>query len=293
MTTAPSRAGALAPAGIGLTLFVVTVQTRMDDPWADGVLFLAAVVPALVVLGLGLAAARGDERSSAAATALLVAGLVLAGIAIARLGQLLAGGDYTGGGGTLTWMLALFTAVAAYCTARARSSACLLISSLAAVALLLEAVNWIFDTENVDTFRALLAVSFAVLFVAGLAVSGRTGTILVGAAGVSVVASSYALGFVFIFSPEAGQLGWGWELINLVEGLALAAYAAAELAPGPGYLAFFVLLTFALIAATGAGGVIIGTEGQEHSNSLVGWPLTLGIGTALVTAWGLRRPSSG
>jgi len=287
-----SRAGALAPAGIGLTLFVVTVQLRMDDPWADGVLFLTALLPALLLLALGLAAARGDDRSSAASTALLVSGLVVAGIAIARLGQLLASGDYTGGGGTLTWMLALFTAVAAYCASRTRSAACLLIAALATVGLVNEAVNWIFDTENMDTFRALLAVSFAVLFLAGLAASGRTGTILVGAAGVSVVASSYVLGFAFVFSSEAPQLGWGWELVNLVEGLALAAYAAAELAPGPAYLAFFVLITFALIAATGAGGVIIGTEGQEHSNSLVGWPLTLGIGTALAAAWGLRRPSS-
>ena len=258
---------------------------------ADGVLFLAAAVPAVLVLTLGLAAVRGPDKSTAAATILLVAALALAGIAIARFAQLLASDDYTAGGGTLTWMLALFTLLAAGCAARARSSACLLIASLAAVGLLLEAVNWIFDTENIDTFRALLAVSFVVLFLAGLIVSGRPGTILVAAAGVTVVASAYVLAPVFAFS-DAAELGWGWELINLAEGLALLAYATAELAPGPGYLAFFVLVLFALAAATPAGGVIFGAEGDGPSHSLVGWPLALAIGTALAAVWGLRRPSS-
>jgi hypothetical protein len=289
----PRRAGALAPAGVGLALFALTAQIRMDDPWSDGVLLVAAAVPALLLLGLGLVAARGDASSRAAETVLLVAGVVLAGVAIARLGQVLAGGDTTAGGGTLTWMLALFVAVAAYCTRRTRSAACLLIAALASVALLLEAVNWIFDTENVDTFRALLALSFVVLFLAGLAVSGRAGTILVGAAGVTVVVSAYVMGLALAFSSEgAADLGWGWELVTLLEGAALLGYAAVELQRGPGYLAFFVLLIFVTTAASTGGSVVFGGESGEAAESLVGWPLALGIGTLVAALLGLRRASS-
>ncbi|HEU0024984.1 MAG TPA: hypothetical protein VFQ12_10150, partial [Thermoleophilaceae bacterium] len=180
---------------------------------------------------------------------------------------------------------------------RARSLACLLIAALAAVALLLEAVNWIFDTEHIDTFRALLAVSFAVLFLAGLTLTDRAGTVLVAAAGVTVLAGSYATSFILIFSFEStGGLGWGWELVTLVEGLALLAYASARLEPGPGYLALFALAIFTATAA-----VVVGGEGGAYFDgaeevrpdrdepTLLGWPLALAIGTVAATLWGLRE----
>jgi hypothetical protein len=284
------RAAAFAPAAVGLTLFVGLAQLRMDDPWADGVLLLVALVPAVVVLALGLAAA-GDGPDRGAATALLVAGLALAGIAIARLGDLLAGDDFTEGGGTLTWMLVLFTLLTAYCYRRSGSVACLLIASLAAVGLLLEAVNWIFDTEDRDVFRALLAFSFVVLFLAGLAGSGRPATILIAAAGVTVIVSSYVLGFFFSFVPGGPDSPWGWELVTLIEGLALLAYAVVALEPGPGYLAFFVLAIFVTVAVTG-GNTALGGDG-EAAHTLVGWPLAIGIGTALAAVWGARRVPAG
>jgi hypothetical protein len=250
-----------------------------------------AAVPAILLLALGFDTAR-DHGSRAASTVFLVAGLVLTAGTIVWLAQVLAGDDSTGGGGTLTWMLALFTAVAAYCASRTRSGACLLIAALAAVGLVNEGINWIFDTENVDTFRALLTVCFAVLFLAGLTVSGRHGTILVGAAGVTVIVSAYFLSAAFIFSTEGGNLGWGWDLVTLVQGLALLAYAAAELEPGPAYLAFFVLTVFVVSAAATSGGLVVGEPLDDQSHSLVGWPLALGVGTVAVALWGLRRPAS-
>jgi hypothetical protein len=287
----PRRAAALAPAGVGLALLVAMVQIRMEEPWSDGVLLIVAAAAAICLLALGLAAAPGDAAERAASTALLVAGLVLAGVAIARLGQVLAGGDTTGGGGTLTWMLALFTAIAAYCASRARSAACLLIAALAAVGLLLEAVNWIFDTENVDTFRALLTLGFLALFLAGLIVRGRAGTVLVGAAGVTVIASSYAMGLFFVFAPGGNTTGWGWELVTLIEGLALLAYAVVKLERGPAYLAFFVLAIFAWMAALSEPASLIGAEesSEGQSRTLVGWPLALAIGTVAAALWGPTR----
>jgi hypothetical protein len=281
-----SRAAALAPAAVGLALFVGLAQIRMDDPWAVGVLFLVALVPAVFVLALALAAG-GQNAPRGAATVLLTAGLVLSAVALARLGQVLAGDDWTDGGGTLTLVLVLFTAVGAYCHRRSGSVACLLIASLAAVGLLLEAVNWIFSTEDADVFRALLAFAFLVLFLVGMSVPGRSGTVLVGAAGVTVLASSYAFGLLFAFAPGAGSsTGWGWELIMLLEGFALLGYAVVELEPGPGYLAFFVLAVFVFTAAV-TGGLAIDGE-SDASHSLVGWPLAIAIGTVLAAGVGLR-----
>ena len=271
-----SRAGSWAPAGIGLALFVVTVQIRMDDSWADGVLLLAAAVPAALLLFVGLTAAREDPIDGAGKTVLLVAGLAVAGIAIVRLGQALANDDFGGSGGTLTWMLALFTLLAAYCYRRSRSLACLLIGALAAVGLLLATVHWIFQTDEIDVYRALLALWFVVLFGAGVAGEGRTGTVVVAAAGVTVLAAAYATGLLFLFSLEDSGTGWGWEAVTLVQGAALALYAVQQLEPGPGYLAFFVLALFALSAA-------------EGDSTLVGWPLALAILTAIAGARAAAR----
>jgi hypothetical protein len=289
MATSPSRANALAPAGIGLALFVAVTQLRMDDPWGNGVLMLVAAVPAVVLLALGLFASDGDSTERAGAEILLVAGLVMAGVAIARLGEVLAGGDGGSGGGTLTWMLALFTAIAAYCANRARSGAALLVGSVAAVGLLLAAINWIFGTEDIDVYRVLLVLAFVVLLGAGVAIGGRAGTLLAAAAGVTVIASFYVTGFVFLLGGIGGDnQGWGWELISLLEAAGLLVYAVQRLEPGPAYFAFFVFVIFATTAAATEPGIIGPGDSDDPSGTLVGWPLALGLTTVALAAYALR-----
>jgi hypothetical protein len=225
-----ARAVALAPAAVAFTLLVVMVQIRMDEPWADGVLLLVALVAAVPLLALALAAPR---EARAERTILVVCALVLAGLTIGRLGNTLAGDDYLDGGGTLSLMLALFTALSGFLYSRTRAVVCVLITALAAVALVVELVNWVFGAEDVDVFRVLLALAFAALFAAGVMAAGRAATLLVAAAGIAALAGYYATGLAFLFAGPSGGLGWGWELITLLEGVALAVYAATQLEPGP------------------------------------------------------------
>ena len=72
---------------------------------------------------------------------------------------------------------------------------------------------------------------------------------------------------------DGGGVGWGWELVALVEGAVLTLYAVRQLEPGPGYLAFFVLVLFAFSAAA-----------TSDEATLVGWPLALAIATGLAAA---------
>jgi hypothetical protein len=278
------RADAFLPAAVGLALLVTVVQIRLDDPWSLGVLLVVAALPAVLLLNLGLSA---HDAAVATLTILMVAGLALAGIAIIRLGNILGGDDFTSGGTNLTWMLAAFAALAAWCWRRTGSIACLLLAALGTVGLLLEAVHWIFDTNSADTYRTLLALSFVALFAAGVAIEGRTGAILVGAAGVAAISGSTAIDVLLPIFGSGGGLGWGWELVLLAEGLALLAYAALRGERGPGYLAFFVLAIFALSAATGERGVISSDVGGEASHSFLGWPLALALGTLAATIWAL------
>lgn len=165
------------------------------------------------------------------------------------------------------------------------------IAALAAVALVLEFVNWAFGAEDIDTFRVLLAVAFVVLFGAGASLAGRTGTVLVAAAGVTAIAGYYAAGISLLFGSGAA-LGWGWELITLLEGIALAVYASVRLEPGPAYLAFFVLLLFATSAAVIGREEVIAIDGEESPGpdaTLLGWPLVLALATVAAAAAGWRR----
>ena len=290
-----AQAAALAPAAVGLWLFVVVVEMRMDDPWSTGVLFIVAAFAAAVLVALAFAASEGDDASRPDVTILVVGGLSLAALAIGRLGDIVGGDDFVDTGGTLTLLLALFTALAVFYERRTRLSVCVLLAALAGVGLVLEFVNWVFGAEDIDTYRVLLAIVFVALFAAGAMLPGRTGTMLVAAAGITVIASYYTFGITLLFG--AGEnLGWGWELITFLEGVALAAYAATQLERGPGYLAFFVLLLFASTAAIvgdgGEGGFIIdGDEAtfDEPEASLIGWPLVLLIATVAAAAAGLRR----
>jgi hypothetical protein len=72
--------------------------------------------------------------------------------------------------------------------------------------------------------------------------------------------------------------GTGWELVLLATGLALAAYAAVDREPGPGYIGFVVLVLFIVLAGLPS----------SSGASLIGWPILLLLLGGAGVAAGLR-----
>lgn len=266
----------------------VVVELRMDEPWANGVLFLVAAVPAAALLAAGLREPPLADRPRAGASALLLGGLAVFAFADFRLLQLLGRDDAFDAPRSLTVFFVLLTAVALLAAARSRSAACLLVGAAAFGGTVLAAVRWIFDTENIASYRpALLAL--AVLFAAAawaIRARARHRDVLVDAAGLSIlVLAQLGGGLFFGFGDGLPDF---WEAVVLAGGLALVAYAALTRAPGPGVLALLILAAFSALVGIERE---FGFEGEEAADeaSLVGWPLVLLAGGLAALAYGLTR----
>ncbi len=284
------RHAAIAVGAALLAAAFVVVQLRMDDPWATGVLFLVAAVPAAALLAAGLRDRPREEGPRAATSALLLGGLALFGVADGRFLQLVGSDDTLEAPRSLTAFFAILAAMALVAAWRSRSAACLLVAALAAGGTLLAAVWWVFDTENIASYRpALLFLALAFAGAAWLARRRpRHRDVLVDAAGLAILALLQVGGALF--------LGFGaglpvfWEGVVLVAAVALVGYAALTRAPGPGLLAILVL---AGLAFTVAFDQRVFFEDDGGDMSLVGWPLVLLVLGGLALAYGLTRREPG
>ncbi len=108
----------------------------------------------------------------------------------------------------------------------------------------------------------------------------REGVLLMDAVGLAavglgvLVAFDGSAGVAGVISGSGGSAGWGWQLVLLLVGIGLAAFAAVEREGGPGLLALIVLAGFVTIAGV--------------HDSLLWWPLILLLGGALAIGIGLR-----
>jgi hypothetical protein len=280
----------LAAAGVLVALAAAAIEVRMGDEWGAGVFFVISLAAAVLVLGAGLEAAKGDGRPSGSATALIVAGLSLASSAITAFADML-GAD--GGSGSVTWGALLFAAVAAYPAWARRSPVSALISAISLGVAFVAGVDFVFDIEGLDTYRWLLA-----LLAAGFAVAAarlddgapHRSVQLVNAAGIAILILTVTLAgemFAGLFSGLGDGGGavtgapTGWEVVCLVGSAALAAYAVIRREPGPGYLAALALSTFVLAASA---------PGEDAT--LVGWPLVLIVLAGIASAAALRAPAA-
>ncbi|HYI99234.1 MAG TPA: hypothetical protein VEX36_06105 [Thermoleophilaceae bacterium] len=110
------------------------------------------------------------------------------------------------------------------------------------------------------------------------------GVQLITAAGLAILGLAMSLvGELWVVSFAGTELIYagrtGWELMSLLGGAGLVAYAVLRREPGPGYLGVATLFFF-----------LIGTVGPNEDASLMGWPLVLVVLAVVAGAVALLRP---
>jgi hypothetical protein len=279
----PHRGDLIAAGAVPLTVAAVMLNVRMDATWGSGIHLVLTGLTCAVVLGMGLLAEREGEFPRAYQTVLLLAGLTLLAVTLLRLGQVLGADEPLESSSTITWMAALFTAIAAVpAWERINSPICALVEVVAGGIVLLAFVDWVFDPDGTTTFRWILLLLIAVYTAAHLRWRGerpRHAVHMVNAAGLAglALAATFGGGLVLAFA-EGGDPGTWWEFVIVAVGFGLVAYAGVDREPGPGYLGFALLLAFVVLA---------GLSGSDGA-SMVGWPLLLLLLGGAAVAAGLR-----
>lgn len=276
---APDRLDLVAAGAVPVAIAVLMVDVRFDGVWGRGVLLVVTLLAALAVFGPAMAALKEGEHPRPAHTALLVIGLALVAVTIFRLAQVFGVDRPLQASGTLFWTSALFAAVAAVPGwGWLNSPVCALIEVLAGGLALEGFVDWVFDPHSATTFRWILLLLIFVYAGGHLRARDerpRHAVQMVNAAGVAALVLVLSFGL----TPFAtGHSSTWWELVVLVVGVALAAFAVWERERGPGYLGFAVLLAFAIVAGMRDPG----------GASLVGWPLLLLIVGGGILVLGMR-----
>jgi hypothetical protein len=295
----PHRGDLIAAAAVPLTVAVLMIDVRFDGVWTRGALFALTLLATGLVLGMGLLARLEEDRPRAYQTVLLVAGLGLFAVTLVRFAQVLGEDAPLAASGTVTWMAVALAGAAAFPAWRLRSPVCALVEFLAGGLALLAFVDWVFAPKGPDTERWILLLLIVVYVVTHLRWRerwDRHAVQAVNAAGVAAIAlaltfagsllgvqGAYFNGSQAVvqggaFGTAMGAPDTWWALVLVAIGLGLAAYAAVDREPGPGYLGVVVLLLFVLLVG----------RPSNHGASLVGWPILLLLAGGFGIAAGLR-----
>lgn len=266
----PAHRGPLIAAGaLVLSMGVALLQARAD--WASGTHFAVVLALAAILLWLALQAPPEGGAPYPHQSVLLVLGLAAFAGALVRLVDLIGDPGFPGSG-TLVWMSLAESGLAVFVSVRRRSAIAALIAAVAGGAALLAAWNWIFSPDSVTPYRWLLLLLTFVFGLASLPLrgeSGRHADQMVNAAGFAVL--------LIGVSQYTDPLPGGWAFAVFVAGVSLAAYAAADRAPGAAYLGAANLAAFVVAEARG---------------DVVFWPLFLLLvgGVMLLAGLRPRRP---
>ena len=273
----------IAAGSVLLAAGILLLQLRLESPLGDGVHLLVAALPAALLLALAIEARPDGGGPSPSQSVLAVTALVLAAVALVRLADVLGAGDDGYPSGAAVWTSLLLGATALAAGIRLRSAMCVFIASLAAVSVLLNLVDLLFDPGSATGYRVLLVLAAIVLVLVSLVLRGgayRTSVLLVSLAGLLIFAMGVTLASLLglVSLGDLGEeAGTGWELILLIAACGLIGFGAVDRQPGPAAIGVLDLALFvALTAQTGG------------ADSLRWWPLLLLLLGAGVMAAGLR-----
>jgi len=274
------RAPLIAAGAVILAAGLLLAQVRLEDPVGDGIHLLLALLPAALLLALGLGQRPQGGGPTPSQSVLAVTGLVLVAVALVRLADVLGAGEDGYPSGAAAWTSLLLGATALVVGRRLRSAICVFIAALAGVSVVLNLVDLLFDPASATAYRVLLVLMALVLVLVSLVLRGgayRTSVLLVSLAGLLVLATQ--LTFLAFLSDSSGDFlgggGVGWELLLLGSACGLIAFGAVDRQPGPALLGVVNLSLFAAFAAI-------------PGDTLLWWPLLLLALGAGVMAAGLR-----
>jgi hypothetical protein len=282
---------------IGAGALVLLIRKQSD--WGNWAIFAALLIPAILLIGVGVA--PGTRRGVQGwQSAFLVFGTLLLLGALIRLVTALDGNPRASLNIAWTFGVAGAVAFATSLALRAR------VQTLLGAALWL--VTWlalwdkILSNPSGNTVRWLL-IALAAIYVLGavlLTRAGRSeGSDLITVAGVAAViagalsfaAAAQSVSVSSSLTGSAPRPGQGWNVFLLVVSLLLIAYGSRSVTRGPAYVGAFGLAAF--IGLTGAD--LVTRLNGDPGGGVVGWPLILLIGgaAALVLSFVLRPGSLG
>ena len=286
MRVEPERGNVVAAGVVALATLVYLLNDRFDDKWDVGIHLVYSGAAAAFALAAAASSSSGDERPRAWESILFLGSFVLAVAALVRLADVLGADDPPNAAGTIVWVGLLLAALMAWFASSRDSGISTLVAATTLGVVVVAFVEWAFDPEETDTFRAVLLV-LAIAFAAAAARwqedRPHHAVGLVNTAGLSILALAFtfAAGLLlgsFGFGGGSEQVGWGWELCILGAGAALIAYGTVFRQSGPGYLGTVNLLAFVVLAA----------GPDPDGPSLVGWPLVLIALTGALLAAGVQ-----
>lgn len=280
----PERGNLLTAGAVAMALTVVVLNVRFDDEWGVGVHLVYSALAAALAIALTLSVPGGAGRPPVWHSTLIVVSFVLAFAALANLADVLGAEGEDLSSGTLVWVGLLLASLMFWLARTYDSGIAALLDALTTLVVVIAFVDWVFDPDEITTFRWVLLVTALAMAAYGL-MGGeeerhrRVGWVNASGVAVLSIAGTYGIeAFGGLFEGGDVEAGTGWELVLLAGGAALVAYGATFLRSGPAYLGVANLFAFLVLAAAAS----------DDGPSLVGWPLVLLLATAALLGLALR-----
>src|SRR5436190_11285033 len=277
--------------GMMLGAGALVLLIRKGNDWSDWAIFAALVIPAVVLLGLAFLGRVPTGRQGWKAAFLVFGTLLL----LAALLQLVKAAHGSPRGWNLVWTFGVAGAVAVFTSFALRAPFQTLLGAIFGIVAWLAFWDKVLSNPSGETIQWLLVVLAVIYFVVAI-VLGRAGRaqsldLITAAALAAVLAAALTFaGLAGSFSgvsasslpgnvPKPSQ---GWNIFLLVVSLASIGFGSRGPTRGPSYVGAVGLGAFIALVGTDVVHRISGGGG----GGVVGWPLILLIGGAIVLAAG-------